>query len=72
MLYRFDAQKSGPKHVHFYSKNKFEKFLYLVGFIIRIYHDARSCECQKKNFSLYLNIFKTILMVQLTFLNFSY
>ena len=30
----------------FYSKNKFEKLVYLVGFIIRIYHDARSPERQ--------------------------
>ena len=36
-----------PKHVEFYSKNKFEKFVHLVGFITRIYHDARSSECQK-------------------------
>jgi hypothetical protein len=35
-----------PKHVEFYSKNKFEKLVHLVGFIIRIYHDARSSECQ--------------------------
>ena len=26
-----------PKHVEVYSKNKFEKLVYLVGFIIRIY-----------------------------------
>ena len=32
-------------HVEFYSKNKFEKLLHLVGFVIRIYHDARSPEC---------------------------
>jgi len=25
-----------PKHVEFYSKNKFEKLMFLVGFIIRI------------------------------------
>ena len=30
----------------FYSKNKLEKLVHLVGFIIRIYHDARSPECQ--------------------------
>ena len=30
-----------PKHVDFYSKNKFEKLVHIVGFIIRIYHDAR-------------------------------
>jgi len=33
-----------PKYVEFYSKNKFEKLVHLVGFIIRIYHDARSPE----------------------------
>jgi len=32
--------------VEFYSENKFEKLAYLVGCIIRIYHDARSSECQ--------------------------
>ena len=32
--------------VEVYSKNKFEKLLHLVGFIIRIYHDARSPERQ--------------------------
>jgi hypothetical protein len=26
--------------VEFYSKNKFEKLVYLIGFIVRIYHDA--------------------------------
>ena len=41
-----DGQKTCPKHVEFYSKNKFEKLVHLVGFIIRIYHDARSSECQ--------------------------
>jgi len=41
-----DGQRNCPKHVEFYSKNKFEKLVYLVGFIIRIYHDARSPEGQ--------------------------
>jgi len=36
----------GQKHVEFYSKNKFEKLVHLVGFTIRIYHDARSSERQ--------------------------
>jgi len=31
-----DGQKTCPKHVKFYSKNKFEKLVHLVGFIIRI------------------------------------
>ena len=35
-----------PKHVEFYPKNKFEKFLHLVGFIVRICHEARSPERQ--------------------------
>jgi len=41
-----DGQSNPPKHVEFYSKNKFEKLVNLVGFIIRIYHDARSPERQ--------------------------
>jgi len=39
-----DGQRKCPKHAEFYSKNKFEKLVHLVGFIIRIYHDARSRE----------------------------
>jgi hypothetical protein len=30
-----DGQRNYPKHVEFHSKNKFEKLVYLVGFIIR-------------------------------------
>ena len=33
-----DGQRNCLKHVEFYSKNKFEKFVHLVGFIIRIWH----------------------------------
>jgi hypothetical protein len=45
------VKNSCPKHVDFYSKNKFEKLVHLVGFIIRIYHDARSPERQiRKNY----------------------
>ena len=40
------GQKTCLKHTEFYSKNKFEKLVHLIGFIIRIYHDARSSECQ--------------------------
>jgi len=43
-----DGQRNCPKHVEFYSKNKFEKLVYLVGFVIIIYHDARSHERQKE------------------------
>ena len=41
-----DGQRNCPKHVEFYSKNKFEKLVYLVGFIIWICHDAQSAERQ--------------------------
>jgi len=30
-----DGQRNCPKHVEFYSKNKFEKLMHLVGFVIR-------------------------------------
>ena len=41
-----DGQRNCPEHVESYSKNKFEKLVQLVGFIRRIYHDARSPERQ--------------------------
>jgi hypothetical protein len=41
-----DEQRNCPKHVEIHVKNKFEKLVHLVGFIIRIYHDARSGERQ--------------------------
>ena len=41
-----DGHRNCPKHVEFYSKNKFEKLVHLVGFIIGIYHDSRSSERQ--------------------------
>jgi len=47
MSYRF--ADSCPTHVEFYFKNKLEKLVHLVGFIIRIYHDARSPERQTRH-----------------------
>jgi len=41
-----DGQRNCPKHVEFYSKNKFQKLAHQFGFIIRVYHDARSPERQ--------------------------
>jgi len=41
-----DGQRNCPKHVEFQSKNKFEKLVYLVAFITRIYHDVQSPERQ--------------------------
>ena len=49
-----DGQWNCPKHVEFYAKNKFEKLVHLVWFIIRIYHDARSPERQIQFSELYL------------------
>ena len=31
-----DGQRNCPKHVEFYSENKFEKLVHLVGFIVRV------------------------------------
>jgi len=44
-----DGRRNCPKHVEFYSKYKFEKLVHLVGFVIRIYHDAWSPERQMNN-----------------------
>jgi hypothetical protein len=33
----YDGQRNCPKHLEFHSKNKFEKLVHLVGFIIRKY-----------------------------------
>jgi len=42
-------ERGTVRNVEFYSKNKFEKLVHLVGFIIRIYHDAPSPERQNVN-----------------------
>jgi len=39
-----DGQRNCSKHTEFYSKNKFEKLVHLVGFIIRMPHDAHCWE----------------------------
>ena len=44
-----DGQRNSPKHVDFYSRNEFEKLVHLIGFIVRIYHDTRSPERQKRH-----------------------
>ena len=41
-----DGQRNCQKHVEFYSKNKLEELVHIFGFIIRIFHDARSPERQ--------------------------
>jgi len=47
-----DGQRNCPKHAEFYSKNKFEELVHLVGFIIRIYHDA--CSPERKKFGIHI------------------
>jgi len=54
-----DGQRNCPKHVEFYSKNKFEKLVHLGGFIIRIYHDTRSPERQIYIYAQLLNRLET-------------
>jgi hypothetical protein len=48
-----NGRRNWPKPVEFYSKNKFEELVHLVGFIIRIhvYHDARFFEFQTSGVS---------------------
>ena len=41
-----DGQRNSPKYVEFYSKQKFEKLVYIVCSIIRISHNGRSPERQ--------------------------
>jgi hypothetical protein len=41
-----DGQRNCPKYAELYSKNKFEKLVHIVGFIIRIYYEVQPPECQ--------------------------
>ena len=43
-----DGQRNCPKHVEFYSKNKFEKLVHLVGFIVRITLAYFIADCLKE------------------------
>jgi len=64
MSYSFaDSLRTGSgRDVEFYSKNKFEKLVNLVGSIIRMYHDARSPESQIRiTFSCFLMVSAFIL-----------
>ena len=44
------------RNMQFYFKNKFEELVLLVGFIIRIYHVARSSECQIQKVVIIMNL----------------
>jgi len=56
MSYSFaDSLRAGSgRSVQFYSKNNFEKLVHLFGFIIRLYHDARSPERQRTSNTYYV------------------
>jgi len=47
-----DGQRNSPKHLEFYSKNKFEKLVHLVGFI--------TTKLKLNNAASIFNIFKSI------------
>jgi len=55
-LLMMDGQRNCPKYVEFYSKNKFEKLVHVVGFVVRIYHDAPSPERQKEGLIRLINL----------------
>ena len=44
-----DGQRNCPKHVDFHSKNKFEKSVHLVGFIIRNYFVFQHNQMERMN-----------------------
>jgi hypothetical protein len=45
-----DGHRNCPKHIEeFYFKNKFEKLVHLVGFIIRILHRCLRNACEEQN-----------------------
>jgi len=62
----YDGQRNCPKHLEFYSKNKFEKLVRLVSFIIRMYHDARSYDCQKICMELFVCLVLVCMSVDLS------
>ena len=43
-----DGQRNCPKHVEFYLKNKFEKLVHLVGFIIRMFSMRYEILCVRR------------------------
>jgi len=48
-----DGQRNCPKHIEFYSKNKFEKLVQLFDYIIRIYHQFCPDPARKLSANLY-------------------
>jgi len=56
-----DGQRNCPKHVEFYSKNKFEKLVHLVGFVIRISDISINYELQE-NLKIFYNCLAQIVI----------
>jgi hypothetical protein len=56
-----DGQRNCPKHVQFYCKNKFEKLVQLVGFIIRILLSVRLFKITHSDVSFPLNTYINLL-----------
>ena len=51
-----DGQRNCPKHVEFHSKNKFEKLVHLVGFIIRNLSRCTVTWASKSRCGVYLSV----------------
>jgi len=56
-----DGQRNCPKHVEFYSKNKFEKLVHLVGFIVRVRRMLAKCPMSQSGTKLPLSFSVTTL-----------
>ena len=50
--------------MEFYSQNRFEKLVRVIGFIIRIYHDARSSERQIPRIYQRNRVQKTVIQIK--------
>jgi len=63
-----DVQRNCPKHVKFYSVNKFEKLVHLVGFIIRMLPLSFGCGLHQNHFILHPEIIQTFFLKCANFL----
>jgi len=61
-----DGQRKCRKDVEFYSKNKFEKLVHVVGFVVITYHDAPSPECQNCR---WINVLTWCIYITLSYKN---
>ena len=55
-----DGPRNSPKHVEFYSKNKFEKLVHLVSFIIWIQDCIRKIKLISNNIPLFISVFNQL------------